>query len=76
MAIRSPEPPLLVPIADLLPKDTDQAAFEAQIKDLGKSWPHSGLCGCGRPPRGPPWRKGAGSAVVLVFRFPLARQAR
>ena len=28
------DPPLLVPIADLLPKDTDQAAFEAQIKDL------------------------------------------
>ena len=26
------EPPLLVPIAELLPKDTDQAAFEAQIK--------------------------------------------
>ena len=28
------DPPLLVPIADLLPKDTDQAAFEAQLKDL------------------------------------------
>ena len=28
------DPPLLVPIADLLPTDTDQAAFEAQIKDL------------------------------------------
>ena len=28
------DPPLIVPIADLLPKDTDQAAFEAQIKDL------------------------------------------
>ena len=28
------EPPLLVPVADLLPKDTDQEAFEAQIKDL------------------------------------------
>ena len=28
------DPPLLVPIADLLPMDTDQAAFEAQIKDL------------------------------------------
>ena len=28
------DPPLLVPIADLLPRDTDQAAFEAQIKDL------------------------------------------
>ena len=28
------EPPLLVPIADLLPKDTDQEAFEAQLKDL------------------------------------------
>ena len=28
------DPPLIVPVADLLPKDTDQAAFEAQIKDL------------------------------------------
>jgi len=28
------DPPLIVPIADLLPKDTDQAAFEAQLKDL------------------------------------------
>jgi len=28
------DPPLVVPIADLLPKDTDQEAFEAQIKDL------------------------------------------
>ena len=28
------DPPLIVPIADLLPKDTDQAAFETQIKDL------------------------------------------
>jgi len=28
------EPPLLVPIADLLPRQTDQAAFQAQIKDL------------------------------------------
>ena len=28
------EPPLLVPIADLLPKDTDQAAFAAQLQDL------------------------------------------
>jgi uncharacterized protein (DUF2252 family) len=28
------DPPLIVPITDLLPKDTDQAAFEAQIKDL------------------------------------------
>ena len=28
------EPPLLVPIADLLPKQMDQAAFEAQIQDL------------------------------------------
>ena len=28
------DPPLLVPIAGLLPTDTDQAAFEAQIKDL------------------------------------------
>ena len=28
------DPPLLVPITDLLPKQTDQAAFEAQIKDL------------------------------------------
>jgi uncharacterized protein (DUF2252 family) len=28
------DPPLLVPIADLLPKDTDQAAFEAQFQDL------------------------------------------
>ena len=28
------EPPLIVPIADLLPKDTDQETFEAQIKDL------------------------------------------
>ena len=28
------DPPLIVPIADLLSKDTDQAAFEAQIKDL------------------------------------------
>jgi uncharacterized protein (DUF2252 family) len=28
------EPPLLVPIAELLPKQTDQAAFQAQIEDL------------------------------------------
>ena len=28
------DPPLIVPIADLLPKDTDQAAFETQINDL------------------------------------------
>ena len=28
------DPPLIVPIADLLPKDTDQAAFEARLKDL------------------------------------------
>ena len=28
------DPPLLVPIADLLPAHTDQAAFAAQIKDL------------------------------------------
>jgi uncharacterized protein (DUF2252 family) len=28
------DPPLIVPIADLLPKDTDQAAFEAQLQDL------------------------------------------
>jgi uncharacterized protein (DUF2252 family) len=28
------DPPLIVPITDLLPKDTDQAAFAAQIKDL------------------------------------------
>jgi uncharacterized protein (DUF2252 family) len=28
------EPPLLVPIAELLPKQVDQAAFQAQIKDL------------------------------------------
>ena len=28
------DPPLLVPIADLLPAHTDRAAFEAQIKDL------------------------------------------
>ena len=28
------EPPLLVPVAELLPRDTDQAAFEAQVKDL------------------------------------------
>ena len=28
------DPPLIVPIADLLPKDTDQATFAAQIKDL------------------------------------------
>jgi uncharacterized protein (DUF2252 family) len=28
------DPPLLVPVADLLPKDTDQEAFEAQLKDL------------------------------------------
>ena len=28
------DPPLLVPITDLLPKEMDQAAFQAQIKDL------------------------------------------
>ena len=28
------DPPLLVPIADLLPTETDQAAFEAQFQDL------------------------------------------
>ena len=28
------EPPLLVPIAELLPRETDRAAFAAQIKDL------------------------------------------
>ena len=28
------DPPLLVPITDLLPKDADQEAFAAQIKDL------------------------------------------
>ena len=28
------DPPLLVPITDLLPGQTDQAAFQAQIKDL------------------------------------------
>jgi uncharacterized protein (DUF2252 family) len=28
------DPPLLVPITDLLPKQMDQAAFQAQIKDL------------------------------------------
>jgi uncharacterized protein (DUF2252 family) len=28
------DPPLLVPITDLLPKETDQAAFQAQINDL------------------------------------------
>ena len=28
------DPPLIVPITDLLPKDTDQAAFAAQFKDL------------------------------------------
>ena len=28
------DPPLIVPIADLLPKDTDQAGFEAQFRDL------------------------------------------
>ena len=28
------DPPLIVPIADLLPKGTDQAAFEAQLQDL------------------------------------------
>jgi uncharacterized protein (DUF2252 family) len=28
------DPPLLVPIAELLPEEMDQAAFEAQIKDL------------------------------------------
>ena len=28
------DPPLLVPITDLLPKQMDQAAFEAQIQDL------------------------------------------
>ena len=28
------DPPLIVPIADLLPKDTDQETFQAQIKDL------------------------------------------
>ena len=28
------EPPLIVPIADLLPKETDQETFEAQLKDL------------------------------------------
>jgi hypothetical protein len=28
------DPPLLVPITDLLPEQTDQAAFAAQIKDL------------------------------------------
>ena len=28
------DPPLIVPIADLLPKQTDQAAFQAQINDL------------------------------------------
>ena len=28
------EPPLLVPIAELLPREMDQAAFAAQIKDL------------------------------------------
>jgi uncharacterized protein (DUF2252 family) len=28
------DPPLLVPIADLLPRQMDQAAFEAQIQDL------------------------------------------
>jgi len=28
------DPPLIVPITDLLPKQTDQAAFEAQINDL------------------------------------------
>ena len=28
------DPPLLVPIAELLPKQMDQVAFEAQIKDL------------------------------------------
>jgi len=28
------DPPLLMPITDLLPKQIDQAAFEAQIKDL------------------------------------------
>jgi uncharacterized protein (DUF2252 family) len=28
------DPPLLVPITDLLPKQTDRAAFEAQLKDL------------------------------------------
>jgi hypothetical protein len=43
------EPPLLVPITDLLPKQTDQAAFEAQFKDLltgtGGRWkPTAGSC--------------------------------
>ncbi len=28
------DPPLLMPITDLLPKQIDQAAFQAQIKDL------------------------------------------
>ena len=28
------DPPLIVPITDLLPKDTDQAAFETQVKGL------------------------------------------
>jgi len=28
------DPPLIVPVADLLPKDTDQETFEAQIQDL------------------------------------------
>ena len=28
------DPPLIVPITDLLPKEMDQAAFQAQIKDL------------------------------------------
>jgi uncharacterized protein (DUF2252 family) len=28
------DPPLLVPVTDLLPKEMDQAAFQAQIKDL------------------------------------------
>ena len=28
------DPPLIVPVADLLPRQTDEKAFEAQIKDL------------------------------------------
>ena len=41
------DPPLIVPITDLLPKQTDQAAFETQIKDLlAKYRRHAG----NRPP--------------------------
>ena len=61
------DPPLLVPITDLLPAQMDQAAFEAQIQDLltstGARWkPRGGPCWSSTRSRTWPARSSASAA--------------